>query len=309
MHCRNLPLLAGLALVLMGSLLAVNGGFCLTSQDVPAADLPTPNASPATATSPSPGAASSEEDVRPANENYEPPEPASTATQADTSEGYSLPNDQGPTDTQADQGADTSGSMPAGASPPPALDAASVTVGPQLGDESLEPEIRKAIAPTLAASLRLTDSARKLLAQGQVDDAMRGLARAISLDPADAFAYYYLGRAYFAKRNYAQAATFFRRAEIGFDGRADWTAEALSYQGLCDEELGKDTSAAQAYKQALAAAPDNFRARIGYGRLATIAVPGDNGEAASSGQNLALPPPVETDESAPPEQPPPLPPE
>jgi len=73
------------------------------------------------------------------------------------------------------------------------------------------------------------------------------LARAVSLDPSDAFAYYYLGRGYLTKGNYTQALTFFRREGIGFNGRRKWAAEALSYEGICDEELGKPTDAAQAY--------------------------------------------------------------
>jgi tetratricopeptide (TPR) repeat protein len=161
----------------------------------------------------------------------------------------------------------------------------------------------------LAASLRLTESGRKLLVDGQVDDAMRDLTRAISLDPSDAFAYYYLARAYLARKNYMQALTFFRRAEIGFNGRPDWAAEALSYEGICEEELGEATEAALAYKRALAASPNNFRARVGYGRLASIAGPVENIDAPPPNQDLAIPPPSVPDEATPPEQPPPPPPE
>jgi tetratricopeptide (TPR) repeat protein len=178
-----------------------------------------------------------------------------------------------------------------------------------LGNESLDAEITKAVAPAMAASLRLTESARKGLVDGQIDDAMRDLTRAVSLDPLDAFAYYYLGRAYFVRKNYAQALTFFRRAEIGFGGRHDWTAEALSYEGTCDEELGKASDAVQIYKRALAASPNNFRARVGYGRLASIVSPVENVDAPLPDQDLAIPPPEAPDESAPPEQPPPPPPE
>ena len=133
-----------------------------------------------------------------------------------------------------------------------------------------------------------------------------GQFRSIRLN---AFAYYYLGRAYLARKNYSQALTFFRRAEIGFNGRSDWTAEALSYEGLCDEELGKATDAVQLYKQALAASPNNFKARVGYGRLASVAGPVENVDAPPPGQDLAIPPPAAPDESAPPEQPPAPPPE
>jgi tetratricopeptide (TPR) repeat protein len=183
------------------------------------------------------------------------------------------------------------------------------TVGPELGDQSLNDEIRKANSPTLAASLRLTEGARTQLADGKIDDAIRDLARAVSLDPSDAFAYYYLGRAYLVRKNYPQALTFFRRAEIGFSGRADWTAEALTYEGLCEEESGKADDAAQAYKRALAAAPNNFRARVGYGRLAAAAAPPEEADTPSADEDLAPPPPDAPDENPPSEEPPPPPPE
>src|SRR5262249_28736603 len=156
------------------------------------------------------------------------------AAQDDTSEQNSLDKDTGSTSLETEQGIDTPEFQPTAEAPlpPPALDAGALTVGPELGNESLDPEITKAVAPAVAASLRLTESARKQLVDGRIDDAMRDLARAVSLDSSDAFAYYYLGRAYLARKNYTQALTFFRRAEIGFNGRHDWTAEALSYEGI-----------------------------------------------------------------------------
>ena len=315
MHCRHPVFFASFVLVLLAGLLVVNGAYCLTLQDVPAAELPaTTDATPGVGSSPTPSPAPSTEELqsRP-SENSKPQEPASgAAAQDDTSGKNSLGDDTGSAALETGQGADTVESQPdaeATPPPPPALDASALTVGPELGNESLDPEITKAVVPAMAASLRLAESARKLLGDGQVDGALRELARAVSLDPSDAFAYYYLGRAYFMRKNYTQALTFFRRAEIGFNGRHDWTAETLSYEGICDEELGKATDAFQAYKRALAASPNNFRARVGYGRLASIAGPVENVDAPPPGQDLAIPPPEAADESAPSEQPPPPPPE
>ena len=312
MSCRDLVLLASIAFFPQFGLLAVNSALCLTSQDVPAAELPTANASPGVAPTPVPSAAPSPADLQALpTENHMTPEPAPGAAAQDNTSGENFPGgDADSTDLGTGQGTDTPESRPAAeATPPPALDAGAVTVGPELANESLDPEINRAIAPALAASLRLTESARKRLGDGQVDDALRDLARAVSLDPSNAFAYYYLGRAYLARKNYSQALTFFRRAEIGFNGRSDWTAEALSYEGLCDEELGNATEAAQAYKQALTASPNNFKARVGYGRLASVAGPVKNVDAPPPDQDLAIPPPAAPDESAPPEQPPAPPPE
>ena len=314
MHCRYLVFLASFVLVLLTGLLAVNGAFGLTLQDVPAAELPTtPNATPGVALSPTPGATPSNRNLQPLpSENYEPQELAPGAeTQDKTSRKNSAGDDTGSADLETGQGADTAESQPGAqaTSLPPALDASALTIGPELGNESLDPEITKAVAPAMAASLRLAESARKLMVDGQIDDALRQLARAVSLDPSDAFAYYYLGRAYFVRKDYMQALTFFRRAEIGFNGRRDWTAEALSYEGICDEELGKAPDAFQAYKRALAASPNNFHARVGYGRLASIASPVENMDTPPPDQNLATAPPEASDQSAPSEQPPPPPPE
>ncbi len=312
MHYRPPVFFASLALGPLFGLLAVNCAFCLTSQNVPAAELPTPNANPGIASTPTPGSAASPADLEGLpTEDYTAPESSQgAAAQDDTNGENSLSNDTGSGDLETEQGPGKPESEPTteATATPPALDASALTVGPELGNQSLDPEIEKAIAPTLTASLRLTESARKQLGDGQVDDAMRDLARAVSLDPSDAFAYYYLGRAYFVRQNYKQALTFFRRAEIGFNGRPDWTAEALSYEGTCDEELGKPIEAAQAYQRALALSPNNFKARVGYGRLASIGGPVENLDAPPPGQDLATAPPDAPDESAPAEEPPPPPP-
>jgi tetratricopeptide (TPR) repeat protein len=306
-----------LALIFLPVSIAItaNRAFCLTSQDVPSADLPSANATPALtpipALTPVAAPSPSKSESRP-SENPSTPETLPDAAsqnnptgESPASQEFAAPNGH------TDQAMETSGSEPAGQASalPPALDAGALTIAPPLGDQSLNAEINKAVAPALVASLRLTESARKQLGDGLVDEALRSLASAVSLDPSNAFAYYYLGRAYLARKNYTQALTFFRRAVIGLRGRPDWSAEALSYEGLCDEELGKSVDAAEAYRRALAASPNNFRARVGYGRLASLAGPVGNVDVAPPNQDLATPPPNVPEEPAPSEQPPEPPPE
>jgi membrane peptidoglycan carboxypeptidase len=182
--------------------------------------------------------------------------------------------------------------------PPPALDAGTVEVGPEVGNESLDPEIDKAIMPVVSASIRLTEDARQRLADGRVDEARRTLARAVSLDPSNAFAYYYLGRAFLARKDYAHAGIFFRWAETAFNGRSDWSAESFSYDGLCEEEMGNAEDAAEAYAEALAASPNNFRARVGYGRVANFTGRTDDAGGSAISQDLEMPSPSATGESA-----------
>jgi tetratricopeptide repeat protein len=198
-------------------------------------------------------------------------------------------------DVKASGGSAAGGaSGPSEGAPPPALDVSMISAGPDLNGTSLDSEIKSAATPALAASLRLTEEARKELGDHAADRALRQLARAVSIDPGNSFAYFYLGRAYILRKNYAQALTFLRRAEIGFASRPEWLGETLSSEGVCNEELGHMPEAARSYQRALGAAPNNLTARAGSGRLgAVIAAP-------TAPTDLAAPPPVEPEAPAPP---------
>jgi len=184
----------------------------------------------------------------------------------------------------------------------PPLEIGSVTPSLRISDGSLGPVIAHSQDPGMAASLRITEQARIQLLAGKVDDAIRDLTRALSVDPSDPYAYLYLGRAYLSKRNNSQAMTFFKRAEIGFgSGNPMWLSETLAFEGLVYEEEGHATTAVAVYQQALRANPGNLMARVGYTRLApqvVPAVPTAPGEAPS---DAGAPP-------AAPEEPPPPPP-
>jgi hypothetical protein len=186
--------------------------------------------------------------------------------------------------------------------PPPALDLSAAPAAPDLGSASLAPEVRRAAAPGLAASIRITEQARNELRQGDADDALRDLGRAVSIDGGNPFAYYYLGRVYLARKNYSQALTFFERAELGFTARPDWRGETLSYEGACEEELGSEPDAAKAYQRAVADAPGNFRAQAGYGRMGASVAPPSALDAPppAPASDIALPPPLTSPPAPPP---------
>lgn len=176
---------------------------------------------------------------------------------------------------------------------------------PQVSDVTLEPMIARASSPTLAVSLELAEQGRIELAAGNPDEALRSLGRAVSVDPENAYAYFYIGRAYFAKRNYAQALVFLRRAELGLHSDPDWLAEAKSFEGATLEELGRIAEAAAAYKQALEVAPNNLMARTGFGRIGSATAASAQ---ATPAQVVPPPPPAPGPEIPPaPEQPPPEP--
>lgn len=277
----------------------------LSEEKLPAAELPAGSPSvgvPATQSSAAPGATDNSSDTDDSSDDESDDSdrvktPASPAAAASVSAGATA-------NISSPAGAVT----PTPVGPPPALDLSATGIAPDLGAVSLEPEVRKAATPSRAASIRLTEAARKELTSGDTDAALRGLARAVSIDPGNPFAYYYLGRAYLSRRNYSQALTFFQRAELGFAARPDWLGETLSYEGACDEQLGRRDGAAKAYQRAVAAAPQNFRAQAGYGRLGPALAPVANFDLPppASG-DAALPPPISVPAPPPEEQPPPPP--
>lgn len=154
---------------------------------------------------------------------------------------------------------------------PPAMDIGSLAPTPQISDSSLEPLINSAPTPARAASLRITETQRLELERGHVDDAIRELAHAVSIDPSNSYAYFYLGRAYIARKSYAQALTFFKRAEIGLASNSAWLGEIYAFEGVSLEESGKSAEAEAAYQKALAATPGNLTARVGATRLSAFA--------------------------------------
>src|SRR5579875_2764018 len=281
MRSLTLSKLAWLPLVVLSAGILAANSFALTSQDVPSADWPSRDTTPTAATSPASTASPMPLQMTP-QQGDGGAAATSVTPAADSRASSSVENGSGPVNAEAAQGE-----------------------GASLGQTQSAPGQPP---PALAASLRFTEDARERLRDGQIDEALRDLARAVSLDASNAFAYFYLGRAYLARKNYPQALTFFRHAVIGFNGRPDWAAEALTYQGLCDEELGKNLDAAQAYKQALALSPNNFRARVGYGRLASVVAPVGTIDAPPPTADLALPAPSGAAELPPVEEPPPPPP-
>ena len=325
--CRRAPLIG--AVMIIGMIgFAVSSGVAMEEQRVPSSGNE-PMASPAEAQpSPNPAAATgdSERDDdwqrvpeggatapltigTPAAQSKPGNAPASPAAQA-PSAAPSSPESHAqetppapPTPDVAPSAIATPSARPSDAAmlePPPALDVSGIDTNAEVGTKPLDTEIKQARSPSMAASLRLTEEARKDLAKGRTDAALRSLARAVSIDPGDPFEYYYLGRAHFLRKNYQQALTFFQRAQLGFASKAEWLGETLSYAGACDEELGRAPEAAKAYQRAVGLAPGNFRARVGYGRLSARLAPATSLDMPPPVSATAPPPPLES--SAPPVQ-------
>jgi hypothetical protein len=250
----------------------------LQEESIPAQDLAAP--SPAAATSP--GAAAS------------PAADTSSGTNSDSGEWTAVPAGKtGP----AGHAMPVSNPMPPPAQQPavtpaeiaPAIDVGSIATTPQISDSSLAPLIASAPTPARAASLRITEQQRVELERGHTDDAIRELAHAISIDPSNSYAYFYLGRAYIARRDYGQAQTFFKRAEIGVASNSAWLGETYAFEGVCLEQAGKSADAAAAYQKALAASPGNLTARVGVTRLSAFMPASASAAAPATGSDDAAP--------------------
>jgi hypothetical protein len=265
----------------------------LHEESVPAEDLAVPAAtqSPGTDTGTNPDTNSNPEDWEPAHPAAQPP------AQPGAPEQHEAPA-AGPTRT-----------APAPVASPaeiaPAIDVGSIATVPQVSDSSLAPMIATAPTPARAASLRITEQERVELDQGHTDEAIRELAHAISIDPSNSYAYFYLGRAYVARRDYGQAQTFFRRAEIGLAAQSAWLGECYAFEGQSMEEAGKSAEAATAYQKALAASPGNLTARVGITRLsaflpASVTAPAAPTDLDQAAPEEADPPDAPDEDPAPP---------
>jgi hypothetical protein len=183
---------------------------------------------------------------------------------------------------------------------PPALEVGSVAPVGQVSDASLDSVIASA-EPARAASLRIVEQARGELKAGGPDAAIRTMAKAISIDPTNPYAYFYLGQIYFVKKDYSQAVAFFSRAENGFAHDPAWLSETIGYEGASYEFAGRDSEAAVAYKRAVDFAPGNLMAGAGFSRVqaslpqpSPATTPGIAAEpgAAISGPPEVAPPPL-----------------
>jgi len=273
-----------LAIVLIALTATVVNAF--QEESIPAADLAQPSAAA------SPSASSPPTSLAPADSN------------PDSSSWERVPTPPSAPAAQASPAGFQAVSAPAASIPaippqpveiPPAMDVGALTPTPQISDSSLASLINAAPTPARAASLRITERQRVELEKGHVDDAVRELAHAISIDPSNSYAYFYLGRAYVARKGYAQALTFFKRAEIGLASNSAWLGEIYAFEGLSLEQSGKSVEAEAAYQKALAATPGNLTARVGATRLAAFAPapasPAPVADASQPAPNAVEPPP------------------
>jgi len=136
------------------------------------------------------------------------------------------------------------------------------------GDWSLEPQIKAAKAPNTAAALRMIDKSRILIDQQKYEEALDNLERAVSVDPANFYGYYYLAKAHREAHDYSQAIAFANRATaLGARAERVWLARAYTLQGEIFEQVGRFSDARAAYQRAFNADPTSLAAYVGKNRL------------------------------------------
>ncbi len=239
-----------------------------------------------------------EEESLPAATASAAPSPSSSGSPGATSPATPTPTAATPSQTPAPTADSSSATYQPPAVPadvPPPSDFSTSPIAAPVSGASLEPLIEKTGDPSLSASLRTTEEARNEIADNHFDEAIRTLGRAVSIDSGNAYAYFYLGRAYLMKKDYNQALTFFSRAEMGLNSDPAWLGETIGFEGACYEELGREQDAALAYQRALQSAPGNLMARAGYGRLAAALPQPTPVEEQPSADNSDQSPPEEND--------------
>lgn len=280
----------------------------LSEENLPPQDMPSPSATPgaagagATTEAPAQNGNNNDDWTRvPTAAPAASPTPAGGASEAPIPGQPSQAGQAGLGSATAGDGTEPSPEASPTEVPPP-YDVGSVQPSPPVSDQPLTPLIDAAAKdqPALSASLRFVEQARNALNTSKADEAIRLLGRAVSIDPGDPYAFFFLGRAYMMKNDYAQALAFFGRSEVGLRANLAWLGEAKSYEGACLEQQNKLPEALQAYRDALQAAPDNLMARVGYGRLAAIA-----SDASAGNQPPPIAPAVGADVPPPNEPPPP----
>jgi len=123
------------------------------------------------------------------------------------------------------------------------------------------------------ASLQLTEEGRQFIASGHLDEAASIFQKAISLYPSNPYAYYYLGQARYLEKNYDQALTPLRQAELYLAGDSVWTARVFALRGQVYEGQSKHDEARQQYEKALSLDYRNLDARDGLDRIENLPPP------------------------------------
>jgi tetratricopeptide (TPR) repeat protein len=134
-------------------------------------------------------------------------------------------------------------------------------------DSSLVAKISPQTPPRRAASLRLTEEGKKMLANEDYTRALGSLERSVAIDSTNPYNYYYLAKAHYHEARYRESLDFLDVAESRLSNEPYWLAETLALKGENFRALGFFQRAESSYTQALNLNPGNKTAADGISRL------------------------------------------
>ena len=88
------------------------------------------------------------------------------------------------------------------------------------------------------AAAALTERGRRLMADDQIDPAMRLFEQALSLAPRYGPGYYYLAEAWLVRNNWSQAQEFHRQAALYLEADGAWQARVAQQRRRIDRAAG-----------------------------------------------------------------------
>ena len=134
-------------------------------------------------------------------------------------------------------------------------------------DSSLVAKISPQTSPRRAASLRLTEEGKKLLAAADYSRALAPLERSIAVDSTNPYGYFYLAKAQYHLGHYQESLDFLDVTESRLGAEPYWSAEVFALRGDNFRALGFSHRAENSYEQALKINPGNKTATDGISRL------------------------------------------
>ena len=134
-------------------------------------------------------------------------------------------------------------------------------------DSSLVAKISPQTSPRRAASLRLTEEGKRLLAAADYSRALAPLERSIAVDSTNPYGYFYLAKAQYLLGRYQESLDFLDVAESRLVSEPYWLAEVFALRGDNFRALGFLHRAETSYEEALKVNPGSKAAADGVSRL------------------------------------------
>lgn len=138
---------------------------------------------------------------------------------------------------------------------------------PVVVEKPLTDLIHPSTTPQMAASLRLTEEGKNYLNSGNLIKASEVLEKAITIDTANPYAYYYFAKLRSERREHKQSLGLLSKAEMLFKDNPHWLSDVYSLMGKNHESLFQYNDAKKRHEQALKLNSENIEAKEGMERL------------------------------------------